>query len=321
MVVGIGIVYVVTIISGLVTIIVAFSLARQYRFPFLNSYAYFLLFFIISVFINIFGTRLIYILLNEVSLMAQNIQIKLIAPLLFPLSIISLYFFIKMILQWLGKPFFIFYKIGFIGFWGVVLLGHFFGMFFDVKFEDVNVLVIAALLTDTGLIIAYYGNLLYLILKSKNGRDPGLQRIGRIFGIIYLVSFISLDILYIRYLGDFFGKYEFSVRTLWYFLIHVPPLFYLKGSLKAYSISFTDSTGEISSLDELFLDYGISNREKEIITLILDGKTNREIEDALFISLKTVKNHVYRIYRKMGINNRVQLINLVMKAARPDEPA
>lgn len=321
MVVGIVIVYIVTIISGLATIIVAFSLARQYRLPFLNSYAYFLLFFIIAVFINIFGTRLIYILLREVSLQTKNIQIKLIAPLLFPLSIMSLYFFIKMVLQWLGKPFFIFYKIGFMGFWGVVLLGHFFGILFDVKLEDVNVLVIAAWLTDTGLIIAYYGNLLYLILKSKDGRDAGLQKIGRIFGIIYLISFISLDILYIRYLGDFLGKFEFPVRSLWYFLIHAPPLFYLRGSLKAYSISFTDSTDEISSLDEIFLNYSISKREKEIITLILDGKTNREIEDALFISLKTVKNHVYRIYRKMGVNNRVQLINLVMKAARSDEPA
>jgi DNA-binding CsgD family transcriptional regulator len=59
-----------------------------------------------------------------------------------------------------------------------------------------------------------------------------------------------------------------------------------------------------------FEKYGISPRESDIIRLIAEGKTNREISDELFISLQTVKDHVHRIFRKTGVKNRVQLTNL-----------
>jgi ligand-binding sensor domain-containing protein/DNA-binding CsgD family transcriptional regulator len=54
----------------------------------------------------------------------------------------------------------------------------------------------------------------------------------------------------------------------------------------------------------------ISQREKEIVMLLLKGKSNKEIEDALFIAMGTVKNHVYSIYQKIGVKNRAQLMTL-----------
>jgi len=62
--------------------------------------------------------------------------------------------------------------------------------------------------------------------------------------------------------------------------------------------------------------YGITPREREIIGLIRSGKTNQEIADELFISLATVKDHNYNIFRKTGVRNRVELINLL----RDDPP-
>jgi two-component system response regulator DegU len=62
---------------------------------------------------------------------------------------------------------------------------------------------------------------------------------------------------------------------------------------------------------EQYLDkYDISQREREIVQLLLKGKSNKEIEDALFIAMGTVKNHVYNIYRKIGVKNRAQLLTL-----------
>lgn len=52
----------------------------------------------------------------------------------------------------------------------------------------------------------------------------------------------------------------------------------------------------------------ISPREKEIIDHLMDGKTREEIGEALFISPHTVKNHVYRIYRKLNVKNRGELM-------------
>jgi DNA-binding CsgD family transcriptional regulator len=56
---------------------------------------------------------------------------------------------------------------------------------------------------------------------------------------------------------------------------------------------------------------GITRREKEIINLICMGKTNQEIADSLFISLQTVKDHTHRIYLKLDVKNRMQLIHLL----------
>jgi DNA-binding CsgD family transcriptional regulator len=57
--------------------------------------------------------------------------------------------------------------------------------------------------------------------------------------------------------------------------------------------------------------YGITRREKEIIGLLLDGQATKEIGDRLFLSAKTVENHVYNIYRKVNAKNRVQLFQLI----------
>jgi len=64
--------------------------------------------------------------------------------------------------------------------------------------------------------------------------------------------------------------------------------------------------------------YGISDREREIIRLILQGNTEAHIGDVLFISRRTVVNHVYNIYRKTGVRNRVQLINLLNASIQPE---
>ena len=65
---------------------------------------------------------------------------------------------------------------------------------------------------------------------------------------------------------------------------------------------------------EIFERFGITPREREIVRLICGGKKNREIADELFISLQTVKDHAYRIFKKTGVRNRVQLTNLFLKA-------
>lgn len=57
--------------------------------------------------------------------------------------------------------------------------------------------------------------------------------------------------------------------------------------------------------------YKISNREAEVIALVLEGVNNTDIGLRLFISSKTVENHVTSIFRKTGVKNRIQLYRLI----------
>ncbi|MEQ7139257.1 response regulator transcription factor [Enterococcus casseliflavus] len=50
----------------------------------------------------------------------------------------------------------------------------------------------------------------------------------------------------------------------------------------------------------------LTNREQEVLLLIAEGKSNQEIADALFITLKTVKTHVSNILSKLEVEDRTQ---------------
>jgi DNA-binding CsgD family transcriptional regulator len=63
--------------------------------------------------------------------------------------------------------------------------------------------------------------------------------------------------------------------------------------------------------EEFVQKYGISPRECEIVSMIVQGLGNRQIGETLFISALTVKNHVYHIYQKTGVENKIQLLNLI----------
>ena len=57
--------------------------------------------------------------------------------------------------------------------------------------------------------------------------------------------------------------------------------------------------------------YSISSREMDVFNLIMDGLTNKEISQQLFISEHTVKNHITRIFQKLNVTDRVQAIAMV----------
>jgi DNA-binding NarL/FixJ family response regulator len=53
----------------------------------------------------------------------------------------------------------------------------------------------------------------------------------------------------------------------------------------------------------------LSNREKEILEHLSKGMLYKEIANSLFISPETVRKHVYHIYEKLHVNNRVEAVN------------
>ena len=62
----------------------------------------------------------------------------------------------------------------------------------------------------------------------------------------------------------------------------------------------------------------LSPRERDILALIGEGLTNREIGKKLYLSEKTVKNHISRLLAKLGVQRRVQAAVLASHLEHPD---
>jgi DNA-binding NarL/FixJ family response regulator len=56
-------------------------------------------------------------------------------------------------------------------------------------------------------------------------------------------------------------------------------------------------------------DYQLTEREKEILSALVQGSDNREIGEKLFISYETVRNHLKHIYEKLHVNSRSQAVS------------
>ncbi|MET9613895.1 response regulator transcription factor [Kitasatospora indigofera] len=59
---------------------------------------------------------------------------------------------------------------------------------------------------------------------------------------------------------------------------------------------------------------GVTDREREVLTLVGRGRSNGEIADDLFISVATAKSHVARLLSKLGARDRVQLVIIAYEA-------
>lgn len=53
-------------------------------------------------------------------------------------------------------------------------------------------------------------------------------------------------------------------------------------------------------------DKKLTKREVEVLTLVIEGKSSKEVADQLYVSKRTVDFHLANIYHKLGVNNRVQ---------------
>ncbi|MBN1523019.1 MAG: hypothetical protein JW904_00940 [Spirochaetales bacterium] len=70
---------------------------------------------------------------------------------------------------------------------------------------------------------------------------------------------------------------------------------------------------EVRGFERLKSVYRLSSREIEVVRCVMTGNTNKEIATRLFISERTVKAHLTHIYNKMGIDNKVQMLNVVFE--------
>jgi len=165
---------------------------------------------------------------------------------------------------------------------------------FDIFYDNVGIII---LVFEMFLLV-------YLLVMVRLEKDRAKRKIVRAFAGFYLSRYIFLFLI--------FALSPRIIRSFIFLLyLNLIPYLWIRFYFLKYAQAMSRLLGDRAVLEEIFKEYQISKREQDILRLILDGKSNKQIEDILFISYHTVKNHVYNIFQKLGIKTRHELIHLV----------
>ena len=80
------------------------------------------------------------------------------------------------------------------------------------------------------------------------------------------------------------------------------------------------STPKLKTVDARGMNL-LSKREEDVVRCVTEGLTNREIADRLGLSQHTIKNHLFRIFDKLGVSNRIELLFVTMSQTPTDTAA
>lgn len=95
--------------------------------------------------------------------------------------------------------------------------------------------------------------------------------------------------------------------------VRIGNLFARHLSLKLDSLQLDEGARSEQKLriEQLAEAHQLTQREAQVAELVAEGMADSEIAELLFVSLSTVKKHLYNAYAKLRVNNRAQLVSLV----------
>ena len=161
------------------------------------------------------------------------------------------------------------------------------------------------------LLLALFAYLLVVGLAGQK-RDRPVRELVLIWSLIVfgLVAFLSDVWGMIRYLAGA-GELPLTPAGGSFMVASVPHLLF-GGVLMYYFGAYVLADRQAPpAVGPTFVDqYGLSPREREVIPLLNQGLSNREIAEKLFVSLATVKTHLHSIYEKTGTKSRYELFSM-----------
>jgi DNA-binding CsgD family transcriptional regulator len=305
---------VISLVLGAAAISVAMKLQKRYRLAYLSSYLYFQIFIAVFGLYGLSGRLIARKMLIERGTSYQTVES--IGHFFFflglPFFILAWYMFLRLCREMAGKSLsrritqgYFLALAGVLIAYGTALLLANISPFGNRQYAVLSAAqVYAAVAIEMVMLLSGIGYL----LTGKAADDPKARRALRNFGLAWLIAYGASLVLW-AYSGqsDVFS----AVPVFMFSLANLLPLLYWRSYLgRSFPAPSFQQTSP-AAMEQFMVRYKITKREEEVIRELCSGKSNREISESLFISLQTVKDHVYRIYQKTDVRNRVQLINLI----------
>lgn len=284
-------------------VLLAYRLYRYHRHSYLQTYTLHLAFWnghaLVMIMQYILG-----------SVFLPNAALTSLALVTGPLTIlflaISLNFLVLFVIQLSGKTLFRAFSVFYLIPWALLLLI----LAFMAGKQPLTAAVTFPRILSLPFSILKIGTVLYAVtylLVHVVKIDDSLKRhYLRHIAWTYLAGFLLFQLS----VSGLFPVYRLHARDyiIAFFQIgyHFPVLIVLSRFLNRQAVTRPPISLQVNLAKQLS-GFNISQREAEIIGLILRGFSNKEIGNNLFISLETVKKHVSNIYKKLGVKNRLQL--------------
>jgi len=237
-------------------------------------------------------------------------------PLIILLLGISLLFFVETTARICGRVLPRFFIPAYLSAWaGVIVVGAFF--FGPAANGRPSLPAIMTFLLKSGTILSCFA---FILAMARKSTDRMLGSFQRRFAWSYLAGFLFFQLSVAGMVPVHpFPDPNYIIAAI-QIGFHFPVLAIIARFLERQAINRPPPVDH-PRLDDELATFGVTPREVEIIGLVMRGYSNREVEEELFISLETVKKHIFNVYRKLGVKNRVQLSNFIQnRFLKPREP-
>ncbi|MEN8153296.1 MAG: helix-turn-helix transcriptional regulator [Acidobacteriota bacterium] len=306
-------IFISSLVLGMFAIYTSFIEKKRYRTALSKYIFYFLIVTNLAITINLFYNYFLVNLMGNLDFHLAK-SFELLYRFLASILLIFVFgVFISLFRNLNGEIFSKKYKYTLLSIW-VILMTIFsikINSMFFYKTIPVPVLINVAI-DYMGMLIVTF-EVIRTIIKS--GGNPNQVRRKIIKGFSYgffVIILILLSMIPLSIYANIPNEILTFISSWILILFNLIPLLYLKKVLKKYYYDLIPEDIFPRGLPELLEAGRISETESRIIGLICDGLTNKEISDKLFLSLQTIKDHNYRIFKKLGVSNRVQLTKLFL---------
>ena len=155
-----------------------------------------------------------------------------------------------------------------------------------------------------------YGISIYIFAGARKIENKEVRRILRVIAVLQWIFYPIMIYEGVEYIVFPYGISSFA---LFYFLVNVIWLAFVTRYLHFPELKIVEYT---DALNNFFNIYKISAREQEIVKLLMEGLSYKQISSNLFISYETVKTHITNIYNKAGVKSKMEMAALVNKCEK-----